>query len=289
MRSGKGQRIEKLFESIFFVCALTSVMAVGMICTFLLARGVPAMGKAGLWDFILGTKWSPTDIPPSFGIFPMILGSVYITLGAVLIGMPIGVLTAVFMARCCPRLLYRFIGPAVELLAGIPSVVYGFFGLMVLVPLVRTRMAGDGMSIFTASLLLGIMILPTIITVTEAALRALPEHYYQGALALGATHQRAIFAVEIPAAASGILAAVVLGVGRAIGETMAVVMVAGGQARMPRGIFRGIRTLTANIVTEMAYAADLHREMLIATGVILFLFILMINLTFALLKRRITP
>lgn len=282
-----GQRImERVFEILFFICALASVAAVLLICVFLFAGGIPAMGEVGFFDFILGRKWAPLDVPPSFGILPMILGSIYITLGAVIVGVPIGILTAVFMARCCPRPLYRVLRPAVELLAGIPSVVYGFFGLVVLVPLVRDKFGGDGMNILTASLLLGMMILPTIITISESALRAVPEHYYEGALALGATHERSVFAVVLPAAASGIMAAVVLSIGRAIGETMAVIMVAGNQPRMPKGILKGIRTLTSNIVTEMSYAADLHREVLIATGVILFVFILLINLGFAALKRR---
>lgn len=285
MRKAQNKK-ESLFEKLFFVCALTSVAAVLLICIFLFAGGIPAMFEVGLKDFLLGTKWAPTNEPPSFGILPMILGSLYITAGAIVIGVPVGILTAVFMARCCPKWLYKILSPAVELLAGIPSVVYGFFGLTVLVPFVRNTFGGNGMSILTASLLLGFMILPTIITVSESALRAVPQHYYEGALALGATHERSVFCVLLPAATSGILAAVVLGVGRAIGETMAVIMVAGNQTRMPKGILKGIRTLTANIVTEMAYAADLHREVLIATGVVLFVFILIINLGFAYFKRR---
>ena len=208
-----------------------------------------------------------------------------------LIGVPIGILTAIYMARFCPPRLYRFLKPMVDRLAGIPSVVYGFFGLVVLVPLIRdmARQGGvyiNGTSILTASILLGIMILPTIVGVSESALRAVPQHYYEGGLALGASHERSVFFVTLPAARSGILAGVVLGVGRAIGETMAVVMVAGNQARVPGSIFDGVRTLTTNIVMEMGYAADLHREALIATAVVLFVFILIINLSFSLLKRR---
>ncbi|MEG2174568.1 MAG: phosphate ABC transporter permease subunit PstC, partial [Oscillospiraceae bacterium] len=176
--------------------------------------------------------------------------------------------------------------PAVELLAGIPSIVYGFFGLMVLVPLVRRVFGGTGLSMLTASLLLGLMILPTVIGVSETAIRAVPNHYYEGALALGASTERAVFFAVLPAARSGLLAAVVLGIGRAVGETMAVVMVAGNQPRMPDGWLKGVRTLTANIVQEMGYAAELHREALIATGVVLFVFILLINLTFSALKGR---
>jgi phosphate transport system permease protein len=277
---------EKLMKYLFLAAAMTAVLAVLLICVFLFANGIPAMNEIGIKNFLLGMKWSPGDIPASYGILPMIVGSVGVTAGAILFGVPIGILTAVFMAYYCSRKLYRFLKPSVELLAGIPSVVYGFFGLVVLVPLIRETFGGNGNSILTASVLLGIMILPTIIGVSEAALRAVPEHYYEGALALGATHEQSIFAVVLPAARSGVLAGVVLGIGRAIGETMAVIMVAGNQAVMPSGILKGVRTMTANIVLEMGYAADLHRGALIATGVILFLFILLLNILFSLLKRR---
>ena len=216
----------------------------------------------------------------------MILGSIYVTAGAIIIGVPIGILTAVFMARFCPKGLYKILKPAVDLLAGIPSVVYGFFGVMVLVPFVRDNFGGTGLSILTASILLGIMILPTIIGVSESAIRAVPESYYEGALALGATHERSVFFTILPAAKSGITAGVILGIGRAIGETMAVMMVVGNQPRLTGDILKGVRTLTTNIVMEMGYAADLHREALIATAVVLFVFILVINLLFSLLKRR---
>jgi len=220
----------------------------------------------------------------------MIIGSIYVTAGAIIVGVPIGILTAIFMAKFCPPFLYKFLKPATQLLAGIPSIVYGFFGLIVIVPLVRDTFGltfgGNGQSIFTASILLGIMILPTIIGVSEAAIRAVPESYYEGSIAMGASHERSVFFVVVPAAGSGIMTSIILGIGRAIGETMAVVLVAGNQARMPTGLFRGVRTLTANIVMEMGYAAELHREALIATGVVLFVFILFINLLFNLMKRR---
>lgn len=277
---------ESIMKAIFFTAALTSILAVLLICFFLFANGLPAIGKIGFFDFLLGKNWSPNDVPPSFGLFPMILGSIYITGGAVLIGVPIGILTAVYMARFCPQKIHKFLKPAVELLAGIPSVVYGFFGLVVIVPLVRSLFGGSGSSILTASILLGIMILPTIIGVSESAIRAVPDNYYEGALALGASHERSVFFAVLPAAKSGVLAAVILGIGRAIGETMAVIMVAGNQARMPAGILKGIRTLTSNIVLEMGYAAELHREALIATGVVLFVFILLINLSFSAMTRR---
>ena len=269
---------EKAMSAVFMISALTSILAVGIICLFMFANGIPAIGEIGVFRFLLGREWSPTDTPPLFGIFPMILGSLYITAGAIILGVPTGVLTAVFLARVCPRRLYKSIKPGVELLAGIPSVVYGFFGMAAIIPL-------TGNSIVSASILLGIMILPTIVGIAESALRAVPEHYYEGSLALGAGHFRSVFCVLLPAARSGIFAAVVLGIGRAIGETMAVIMVAGNQARMPVSLFKGVRTLTANIVIEMGYAADLHRGALIATGVVLFVFILIINLSFSALNR----
>ncbi len=273
---------ETLMGAVFLGSALLSTLAVLLICLFLFANGLPAIGKIGAGDFLLGTDWSPTDIPPAFGILPMIVGSLYVTAGAILIGVPIGVLTAVFLAWACPKGLYRAMKPGVDLLAGIPSVVYGFFGMAAIVPLM-------GNSILSASVLLGIMILPTVIGIAESALRAVPFAYYEGALALGAGHFRSVFFVVLPAAKSGLLSGVVLGVGRAIGETMAVIMVAGNQARMPISLLKGARTLTANIVLEMGYAADLHRGALIATGVVLFVFILLINLSFSALKGRKSP
>ncbi len=279
-------QVEKLMHAVFFIAALVSIIAVALICIFLFANGIPAMREIGFLDFLLGQRWAPMNSPPSFGIFPMIVGSIYVTAGAIIIGVPVGVLTAIFLAKYCPAKLYRVVKPAIQLLAGIPSVVYGFFGLMVIVPFIRTYLGGSGYSILSASILLGIMILPTIIGVSESAIRAVPREYYEGAVALGATHERAVFATVVPAATSGILASIILGVGRAIGETMAVVMVAGNQARVPSSILQGVRTMTTNVVLEMGYAYGLHRGSLIATGVILFVFILMINLLFSVLKRR---
>ena len=285
---------EKFMQGVFFIAACASVLAVALICIFLFANGIPAMKEIGFGNFLSGVTWRPNN--DVYGILPMIVGSLYVTAGAIIIGVPIGILTAVFMAFYCPKRIYKPLKAATELLAGIPSVVYGFFGLVVLVPAIRTfakdlqhagliRSAGNGSSILTASLLLGMMILPTIIGLTESSLRAVPTQYYEGAVALGATHERAIFRVVVPAAKSGVIAALVLGVGRAIGETMAVIMVAGNQARMPGSIFKGVRTLTANIVIEMGYAAGLHSEALFATGVVLFVFILIINVCVALLNR----
>lgn len=280
---------EKFMQGVFFIAACTSVLAVALICVFLFANGIPAMKEIGFMEFLTGERWKPTN--EIFGILPMIVGSIYVTAGAIILGVPIGILTSVFMAKYCPKKIYPVLKGATELLAGIPSVVYGFFGLVVLVPLIRDicqkfHWGGNGSSILTASILLGMMILPTIIGVTESAIRSVPAHYYEGALALGATHERSIFSVVLPAAKSGVVAGIVLGIGRAIGETMAVIMVAGNQARMPAGIVRGVRTLTANIVLEMGYAAGLHREALIATAVVLFVFILLINLSVSLLNRR---
>ena len=278
------QAKERIMQVVFALCACVSILAVILICVFLFANGVPGIAKIGPLSFFTGTTWKPGN--NKFGILPMILGSIYVTGGAVLIGVPIGVLTATYMAKFCNTRVYKVMKPATELLAGIPSVVYGFFGIKVLVPMVRQVFGGDGSSILTASILLGVMILPTIIGVIEPAIRAVPESYYEGALALGATHERSIFSVMLPAAKSGILAGIILGIGRAMGETMAVVMVCGNQPRLPAGILKGARTLTANIVIDMGYAAGLHREALIATGVVLFVFILLINLSFSVLKRR---
>lgn len=217
----------------------------------------------------------------------MILGSIYVTAGAIVVGVPIGILTAVFMAKFCPKGLYRFLKPAVELLAGIPSVVYGFFGLVVIVPLIRELFPDSkGTSMLAASLLLGIMILPTIIGVSESAIRRCRKAIMKAVWRWGPAMNAVFFSPRCRQPKSGILAGVILGIGRAIGETMAVIMVAGNQPRMPAGLLKGVRTLTSNIVMEMGYAADLHREALIATAVVLFVFILLINLLFSVLKRR---
>lgn len=275
---------EKLWEIIFLIAAGFSILAVLLICLFLFANGIPAMHKIGLTNFMFGTKWRPGN--DLYGIFPMIAGSLYVTAGAILTGVPVGLMTAIFLSKFCPKWLHKMLKPAIDLLAGIPSVVYGFFGLMVIVPFVRNVFGGNGSSILTASLLLGMMILPTIISVSETALNAVPQNYYEGSRALGATHERSVFLTMLPAAKSGIMAGIILGIGRAIGETMAVIMVAGNQARLPDSVLKGVRTLTANIVIEMGYATDLHRESLIATGVVLFVFILLINLSFNLVKNR---
>lgn len=275
---------EFIMKIIFLLSALVSIIAVALICVFLFKNGVAAIWEIGPMKFLLGTKWAPKQ--ELFGVLPMIVGSIYVTVGAIVVGVPIGLLTAIFMAKFCPEKLYRVLKPAVELLAGIPSIVYGFFGLVVIVPIIREIFGGGGKGILTASILLGIMILPTIIGVAESAIRAVPESYFEGALALGATEERSVFTAVLPAAKSGIFAGVILGIGRAIGETMAVVMIAGNQTIIPDEITDGVRTLTANVVLEMGYATGLHREALIATAVVLFVFILIINLSFSLLKGR---
>ena len=275
---------EGIMQAVFTACACISILAVVLICVFLFANGLPTIGKIGPLKFLLGTTWKPgNDI---YGILPMILGSLYVTAGAIIVGVPIGLLTAIYLSRFSTPAIKRVMLPAVQLLAGIPSVVYGFFGMIVLVPAVQAMVksdffktvlhvkSGKGMSLFTASVLLGIMILPTIITVSKTSLDAVPESYYEGS----------VFYAVLPAAKSGVLSAVILGIGRAIGETMAVVMVAGNQTWMPKGLFQGLRTMTSNIVIEMGYSTDLHREALIATGVVLFVFILLINLCFSVLK-----
>lgn len=275
---------EKMMQAVFFLTACISVLSVLLICIFLFSSGIPAIHQIGLGNFLFGTAWRPAN--NLFGIFPMIVGSLYVTAGALIIGVPVGVLTAVFMSSFCPEAIYRPLKAAINLMAGIPSVVYGFFGLVVLVPFVRDNIGGFGMGVLTASILLGLMILPTIISVSEAAIRAVPRSYYEGGLALGASHERSIFFAVLPAAKRGILASVILGIGRAIGETMAVIMVAGNQAVLPDSLTSGVRTMTTNIVMEMGYSSGLHREALIGTAVVLFIFVLIINISFSLLHKE---
>lgn len=279
---------EKAMGGVFFVSACVSIAAVVLICAFMFVKGCPAIAEIGAGEFFFGTEWKPQDSNPSFGIFPMIIGSLYVTAGAIIAGVPIGLMTAVYMAEFCPKKLYKWLMPPINLLAGIPSIVYGFFGMIVIVPLIRNVFGGGGRgnSILTASILLGIMILPTVVGMSRSAMKAVPESYYEGALALGATHERAVCTVIIPAARSGILASVILAVGRAIGETMAVIMIAGNQPRLPGSVLDGVRTMTANIVIEMSYATGLHYDALIATGVVLFVFILLINLLFNVITSK---
>ncbi|HEM6116248.1 TPA: phosphate ABC transporter permease subunit PstC [Streptococcus suis] len=276
---------ESFFKGLFFASAATAILAILLICYFIFRNGIPFMVDYGVGKFLFGSDWSPSNSPASFGILPMIVGSIVITFGAIVMGVPTGIFTSVFMVYYCPKPLYRFLKSSVNLMAAIPSIVYGFFGLQLLVPWIRTW-GGNGMGVLTASLLLGIMILPTIISLSEAAIRTVPKTYYSGSLALGASHERSVFKVVLPAAKSGILSAIILGIGRAIGETMAVILVAGNQPIIPTGLFSGTRTMTTNIVLEMAYASGQHRQALIATSAVLFIFILIINACFAYLKGK---
>ena len=280
------ERREKVLDKVFFISAIMSIVSLVLIIVFMFANGIPVMQKYGFSEFLFGTVWRPTATEPQFGLVPMMVGSLYVTIGAAVIGVPIGVLTAIFMAEYCPPWLYKILKPAVSLMASIPSIVYGFFALQLLVPFIRDYVGGNGYSVLTAMLLLGIMILPTIIELSESSIRSVPRHYYNGSVALGATHERSIFRVILPAASSGVISSVVLGIGRAIGETMAVVLVAGNQPIVPDSLLSGVRTLTTNIVLEMSYASGDHRQALIATGVVLFVFILIINSIFIFIKER---
>ena len=280
----KGSFKEKAMQLVFLIAACASIVAVILICVYMFGNGIPAMQKIGFKEFLTGTEWKPNN--EIFGILPMIIGSIYVTIGAIIIGVPIGILCATYMAKFCPPKIHKILKPAIDLLAGIPSIVYGFFGLMVIVPIIQDIFGTGGKGILTASIMLGIMILPTIISVSESNIRAVPDAYYEGALALGATHERSVFFTVIPAAKSGITAAVILGVGRAIGETLAVSVIVGNSPVIPESILDMARTMTTNIVLEMGYAEGLHREALIATAVVLFVFILIINLLFSLLKRK---
>ncbi|WP_225744670.1 phosphate ABC transporter permease subunit PstC [Marinilactibacillus sp. Marseille-P9653] len=284
LKNGK----ETAMKGIFFLSATFSIVALLLIIIFIFANGVPFITEYGIGDFLFGQKWTPSNNPALYGIFPMIVGSIYVTLGAVVVGVPVGILTAVFMAEFCPPILYKILKPAVNLMAAIPSIVYGFFALQVFVPFVRENswLGGTGFSVLTAQVLLGIMILPTVISLSEAALRAIPRSYYTGSIAMGATKERSVFAVLIPAAKSGIVSSVILGIGRAIGETMAVVLIAGNQPIIPQNLLSGVRTLTTNIVLEMGYASGVHRDALIATSVVLFAFILIINSVFLYFKNK---
>jgi len=275
---------EKLVEKFLLVNAFLAVFIVGLITLFIFKEGLPVMLKFGLSNFIFGQVWDP--IGESFGIFTMIIGSFAVTLGSLVLGVPLGVGCAIFLAEIAPRQVSKIIRPAIELLAGIPSVVYGFFGLVIITPVIRNYIGGTGLSLLAGSIILAIMILPTVISISEDAIRAVPKEYKEGSLALGATHWQTINNVILPAAKSGILAAIVLGMGRAIGETMAVIMVTGNTVALPHSILDPVRTLTGNIAIEMSYAADEHRQALFATGVVLFIIIMMINVSLSLLTRK---
>ncbi|TYQ12708.1 UNVERIFIED_CONTAM: phosphate ABC transporter membrane protein 1 (PhoT family) [Acetivibrio alkalicellulosi] len=267
---------EKIVENIFLLFACISVICVALIIFYIFTKGSPAIFKIGLGHFLFGTKWAPTQ--GIYGILPMIVGSIYGTIGAVIVGTTIGLFTAIFMAEISPPWMVKIFRPAIQLLAGIPSVIYGFFGLLVIVPIIHKFYGGGGNSLLAVIIILSIMILPTLISISEISLRSVPKEYKEGSLALGATHIQTIFKVMIPAAKSGILTSIVLAAGRAMGETMAVILVAGNSPIMPTSLISRVRTLTANVAFEMSYASGLHREALFATGVVLFIFIMILNI-----------
>ena len=279
--------LEVFMNLLFFVCGLIAVVFVLFISIYLIVSGLPAIREIGLVDFLFGTEWASTAAEPKFGILPFILTSIYGTAGAIVLGVPVGFMTAVFLAKVAPPRLASLVRPAVDLLAGIPSVVYGLIGMMVLVPAVRVAFhLPDGASLFCAILVLAVMILPSIISVSETALKAVPKEYEEASLALGATHIETVFRVSVPAASSGIAASIVLCIGRAIGEAMAVIMVAGNVANMP-GLFQSVRFLTTAVSIEMAYASGLQRQALFSIALVLFLFIMLINIVLnTLLKRK---
>jgi len=266
---------ENLSAYVFLMLALSSISVLALITVFIFMKGAPIIAKTGLFNFVFGMTWAPSQ--GEFGIFPMIAGAVSVTLGAAVLGVPIGICCSIFLAEFAPVKLRNAFRPAIQLLAGIPSVVYGFWGLLFVVPFIRTHLGGPGLSILAGSIILAIMILPTIISISEVSILALPRHYKEGALALGLTHWQAIYMLLLPAAKSGIAAAVILGIGRAVGETMAVIMVLGNAVAMPQSILDPVRTLTTNIGIEMAYATGDHQQALFATGIVLFAVIMVLN------------
>ncbi|ADK80828.1 phosphate ABC transporter permease subunit PstC [Sediminispirochaeta smaragdinae] len=291
MKETRRKQIEKVVEAILFIFASISVLSVIFITLFILAEGLPLFKSVSLTDFLFSTDWSPTAEEPSFGIWAFIVGSIWVTLGALIIAVPMGLAVGIFMAEMAKPRAAKIIRSGVELLAGIPSVIYGLFGFFFIAPIIRTLSnSTTGLGILTASIILAIMILPTIINITEVSIRAVPSELKEGSLALGATHWQSIVRTIIPAARSGIIAGVVLGIGRAVGETMAVLMVAGNSPIMPTGPLSHVRTLTMNIVTDLKYAevGSLHETSLFSTGIVLFLFILIINLVVQrTLKRKV--
>jgi len=275
---------EKLSGRIFFALALSSISALALITVFIIAQGAPIIAKVGFFNFIFGMTWAPSQ--GEFGIFPMIIGSLTVTLGAAVLGIPIGICCSIFLTEYAPAPLRNIFRPAIQLLAGIPSVVYGFWGLIYVVPFIRDYLGGPGLSILAGSVILAIMILPTVISISEVSILSLPRQYKEGALALGMTHWQTIRSVTLPAAKSGIVAAVILGMGRAIGETMAVIMVLGNAVAVPTSILDPVRTLTTNIGIEMGYASGDHRQALFATGIVLFIIIMVLNSTAQYIVKR---
>lgn len=275
---------EKFSERVFLLIALSALSVLGLITVFIFIKGVPLIAKVGIIDFVFGMKWAPSQ--GYYGIFPMIVGSVSVTLGAAIIGIPIAICCSIFLAEFAPAVLRNIFRPAIQLMAGIPSVVYGFWGVLFIVPMIRNYLGGPGLSILAGSIILAIMILPTIISITEVSLLALPRHYKDGALALGLTHWQTIRYLLLPAAKSGIVAAIILGIGRAIGETMAVIMVVGNAVALPESILDPVRTLTTNIGIEMGYASGEHQQALFATGIVLFIIIMILNASAQYITRK---
>ncbi len=275
---------ERIFHGLFLTSAVIGIVSLAVIAYFIVKESIPAFQQAGVSGIVLGQDWLP---PALYGVATMIVASVVSTLGAVVVGVPIGVLTAIFIAEIAPKRLADIIRPAVELLAGIPSVVYGFFGLVIIVPLIQQIFnVPAGNTILAGIIVLGVMILPTVITVSETSIRAVPRTYKEGSLALGASKIFTIFKLLVPAARSGIMTGVILGIGRALGETMAIIMVMGNAPAMPQGILDSARTLTANIAIEMSYASGIHANALYATGVVLLVFIMMLNAVLLYLNRE---
>ncbi|MEN6390983.1 MAG: phosphate ABC transporter permease subunit PstC [Syntrophomonas sp.] len=275
---------EKYIEKGLMICAAVFIIAIIIISLFIFARGIPLVTKVGLGEFLFNLNWLPTR--GSFGIGAMFIGTLAVTLTALLWAVPIGLMTAIFMAEIAPRKAGQVMAELINLLAGIPSVVYGFFGLIVIVPYIREHLGGNGLSILAGAIILGIMILPTIINISRDAILAVPEDYKINSLALGASHHQTIGRVVLPAARSGIITAIVLGMGRAVGETMAVVMVTGNSTIIPDSILGPVRTMTSNIVLEMGYATGDHQAALFATGVVLFIFIVILNLSVNIARNR---
>ena len=277
---------EEVSKYFFLLCSVLSIFFLLLICVFIFKDSIEFFGKVGVKDFILSDSWAPMNQPPTYGILPMVFGSIIITTISCLGAVPVAIMVAAYLAFDCPKKFYKILKPGLNLMTGIPSIVYGFFALTIIVPINKGIFGGDGMNILSASILLLIMILPTIISMAEASLRTVPKSYYSGSLSLGASHDETITRVMIPAARSGIFAGIILGIGRAIGETMAVILVAGNQTRLTLNPLKGIRTMTTNIVMEMAYATGDHRQALIATAGVLFIFILIINISFFIVKNR---
>lgn len=277
---------EEISKYFFLICSVLSIFFLLLICVFIFKDSLAFFGKLGVKEFLFNDSWAPMNQPPTYGILSMILGSVIITALSCIAAVPVSIMVAAYLAFDCPKKFYRILKPGLNLMTGIPSIVYGFFALTIIVPINKSLFGGTGMNILSASILLLIMILPTIISMAEASLRTVPKSFYQGSLSLGATHDETITRVMIPAARSGIFAGIILGIGRAIGETMAVILVAGNQTRLTLNPLKGIRTMTTNIVLEMAYAAGDHRQALIATAGVLFVFILVINTSFFIVKNR---